>query len=117
MSNTPSSESKKPSGFKLFITAVGGLVAISHIGLLGYLIEREPESLSVPTINIPRGPYSSYKIKAGKDGYEIEYRANDPKQFLSLRDQCSLIKTKRDSLVVDLKGEMNIVEINILWMV
>ena len=78
MSNTPSSESKKPSGFKIFITAVGALVAFSHIGLLGYLIEREPESLSVPTINIPRGPYSSYKIKAGKDGYEIEYRANDP---------------------------------------
>ena len=78
MSNTPSSESKKPSGFKIFITAVGALVAISHIGLLGYLIERKPESPSVPTINIPRGPYSSYKIKAGKDGYEIEYRANDP---------------------------------------
>ena len=78
MSNTPSSESKKPSGFKIFITAVGTLVAISHIGLLGYLIERKPESPSVPTINIPRGPYSSYKIKAGKDGYEIEYRANDP---------------------------------------
>jgi len=33
----------------------------------------------VPALNIPRGPYSSYKIKAGKDGYEIEYRANDPK--------------------------------------
>ena len=78
MSNTSSSESKKPSGFKIFITAVGALVAISHIGLLGYLIERKPESPSVPTINIPRGPYSSYKIKAGKDGYEIEYRANDP---------------------------------------
>ena len=78
MSNTSSSESKKLSGFKIFITAVGALVAFSHIGLLGYLIEREPESLSVPTINIPRGPYSSYKIKAGKDGYEIEYRANDP---------------------------------------
>ena len=86
MSNTPSSESKKPSGFKLFITAVGGLVAISHIGLLGYLIEREPESLSVPTINIPRGPYSSYKIKAGKDGYEIEYRAKSA--VLESEDQC-----------------------------
>jgi hypothetical protein len=28
---------------------------------------------------LPRGEYSSYRIKAGKDGYEIEYRANDPK--------------------------------------
>ena len=89
MSNTPSSESKKPSGFKIFITAVGALVAFSHIGLLGYLIEREPESLSVPTINIPRGPYSSYKIKAGKDGYTIEYRANDPKVLESSRTHAS----------------------------
>ena len=74
---------KKPSGFKIFIGTVGALFAISHLGLLGYLIDRkpepEPELPSVPAINIPRGPYSSYKITAGKEGYMIEYRANDPK--------------------------------------
>jgi len=60
---------------------LGGLFAFAHIGLLGYVIYRpeEPELPNVPTINIPRGDYSSYTIKAGKDGYEIEYRANDPK--------------------------------------
>jgi hypothetical protein len=73
-------EQKKPSGFKIFISTVGALFAISHLGLLGYLIDRkpEPEVPQVPTFNIPRGDYSSYTIKAGKDGYHIEYRANDP---------------------------------------
>jgi hypothetical protein len=61
--------------------SVGSVVAIAHIGVLGHLIKRQPESvIQVPTINIPSGtPYSSYKIEAGKDGYTIEYRANDPK--------------------------------------
>jgi hypothetical protein len=71
---------EKPSTFKIFIGTVGALFALSHIGLLGYVINRpqEPELPQVPTINIPRGDYSSYRIKAGKDGYEIEYKANDP---------------------------------------
>ena len=60
--------------------SVGSIVAIAHIGVLGHLIRRQPDkTVQVPTINIPRGtPYSSYKIEAGKDGYTIEYRANDP---------------------------------------
>ena len=70
---------KKPSGWKIIITTAGALFAISHLRFLGYLIDRKAEPPTVPTINLPRGPYSSYRIKAGKDGYEIEYRANDPK--------------------------------------
>ena len=75
----------KPSGWKIMISTAGALFAISHLGLLGYLIDRKAEPPSVPAINIPRGPYSSYKIKAGKDGYEIEYRANDPKVLESTK--------------------------------
>jgi hypothetical protein len=78
-------EPKKPSGWKIMISTAGALFAISHIGLLGYLIDRKAEPPSVPTINLPRGPYSSYRIKAGKDGYEIEYKANDPKVLESER--------------------------------
>ena len=73
-----SEPTKKPSGWKIIITTAGALFAISHLGLLGYLIDRKAEAPKLPAINIPRGNYSSYKIKAGKDGYEIEYRANDP---------------------------------------
>ena len=47
--------------------------------LLGYVLRPQEKLQQVPTINIPHGPYSSYRIKAGKDGYEIEYRADDPK--------------------------------------
>ncbi len=81
----PTPQPKKPSGWKIMISTAGALFAISHLGLLGYLIDRKAEPPSAPTINLPRGPYSSYKIKAGKDGYEIEYRANDPKVLESER--------------------------------
>jgi hypothetical protein len=77
--------SKSP--VKTIALTLGGLFALAHIGLLGYVIHRpeEPKLPQVPTINIPRGDYSSYTIKAGKDGYEIEYRANDPKILQSDR--------------------------------
>ena len=72
--------------------SVGSIVAIAHIGVLGHLVRREPDRIQVPTINIPRGtPYSSYKIEAGKDGYTIEYKANDP---AILESQRSLILDK-----------------------
>ena len=81
----PTPQPKKPSGWKIIITTAGALFAISHLGLLGYLIDRKAEPPSPPTINLPRGPYSSYKIQAGKDGYTIEYRADDPKVLESER--------------------------------
>ena len=71
------------------------LVGVAHIGLLGYVFRGQPDRIQVPTINIPRGtPYSSYKIKAGKDGYEIEYKANDP-AILESNKSLSLDKEKR----------------------
>ena len=75
--------------------SLGSVVAIAHIGVLGHLVRREPDRIQVPTINIPRGtPYSSYKIEAGKDGYTIEYKANDP-AILESQKSLSLDKDKR----------------------
>ena len=67
-------------------SAIGviSIIGVAHIGLLGYVL-RKPSVAPVPTFNIPRGPYSSYRIKAGKDGYEIEYRSDDPKVLQSER--------------------------------
>ena len=79
------------------ISTAGALFAISHLGLLGYLIDRKAEPPSVPTINLPRGPYSSYTIEAGKEGYRIEYRANDPKVLESERS-LDLDKSKKGFL-------------------
>jgi len=75
--------------------SLGSVVAIAHIGVLGHLVKREPDRIQVPTINIPRGtPYSSYKIEAGKDGYTIEYKANDP-AILESQRSLSLDKEKK----------------------
>ena len=69
---------KKRSPIKVAALALGAVLGVSHIGLLGYVLRPQEKVHQPPTINIPHGPYSSYKIKAGKDGYEIEYKANDP---------------------------------------
>ena len=81
------------SRIKWAAISVGSVVAVAHIGVLGHLIRRppEPKVAEVPTINIPSGPYTSYKITAGKDGYTIEYKANDP---AILESQRSLILDK-----------------------
>ena len=85
----------KPSPLKITAIALGAVVGISHVGLLGYVLRDNPPTVKqVPTINIPRGDYSSYTIKAGKDGYEIEYRANDP-AILESEKSLYLDKDKR----------------------
>ena len=63
--------------FKWTALGVGGVVAVAHIGVLGHIITatKVPEA---PVINFPRGDYSSYKVEADKEGYSIEYKANDP---------------------------------------
>ena len=84
----------KPS-LKWTAIGVGSILAIAHIGVLGHLIRRQPEQVvQVPTINIPSGPYTSYKIKAGKEGYTIEYKANDP-AILESQRSLDLDKEKR----------------------
>ena len=40
----------------------------------------------MPVVNLPVGPYTSYKVEASKEGYKIQYRANDPKTMLVERD-------------------------------
>jgi hypothetical protein len=83
------------SPVKVVAIAVGSIFAIAHIGLLGYVFKQEPEPVvQPPTFNLPRGPYSSYRIKAGKDGYEIEFRADDPKVLESQRSLSSDVTKK-----------------------
>jgi hypothetical protein len=79
--------------FKWTALGVGGVVAVAHIGVLGHIITatKVPEA---PVINFPRGDYSSYKVEAGKEGYSIEYKANDP-AVLESQKSLSLDKEKR----------------------
>ena len=67
-----------PKRFSVKNIAVGlGVVfGIAHIGVLGHLLNAvRPQ---YPVINFPSGDYSSYKVEATRDGYKIEYKANDP---------------------------------------
>ena len=64
------------SSFKWVILTVGTFFGIAHIGVLGHLLNSTKPQY--PVINFPSGDYSSYKVEANKDGYKIEFRANDP---------------------------------------
>ena len=81
----PEPVKKKEFPMKTIAIAAGSVFALAHIGLLGYVLRPDTKIQEPPVINIPRGPYSSYKIQAGKDGYTIEYRSDDPKVLESER--------------------------------
>ena len=88
---------KKKSIVKPIAITLGAAIGIAHIGLLGYVFHspKQSEVLQVPTINIPGGtPYSSYKLEATRDGYKIEYKANDP-AILESERSLNLNKDKR----------------------
>jgi hypothetical protein len=83
--------SKSP--FKIVALVIGGVIGIAHIGVLGHLINAS-NTIKYPIINLPDGKYSSYNVQVGKDGYKIEYRANDPKVLTSERSM-NLDKNRR----------------------
>ena len=88
----PEPTPKKSSPLKTVGIVVGGLFAVAHVGLLGYLMqETKPD---YPVINFPSGDYSSYEVEATKDGYKIKYKANDPAILESDRS-LELDKNKR----------------------
>ena len=60
------------------IGVVGSLFAVSHLGMIGYIASKKDEP-KLPNLNIPVGPYTSYKASVTDDSYVISYSANDPK--------------------------------------
>jgi hypothetical protein len=83
METSPTSETRvkkqqpksKGSLFKWAALGVGTLFGIAHLGVLGHLLNRQ----QLPIINLPVGDYTAYQVDAHKDGYRIQYRANDPR--------------------------------------
>jgi hypothetical protein len=67
---------KKRSPIKGVALAFGVIFGIAHVGVLGHLLNSTRPQY--PIINFPRGDYSSYKVESTRDGYKIEYKANDP---------------------------------------
>ena len=76
-------EKKEVKWGKWFALGLGGLVGLSHIGMIGSLSNRQSK---LPSINLPVGPYTSYEAEVGHDGYKISYKANDPKVMRVERD-------------------------------
>ena len=68
---------------KLFVIGLGGVIGLSHIGMVGSLMNRKSD---LPSINVPVGPYTSYSAEVARDGYKITYRSNDPKVMHVERD-------------------------------
>ena len=67
---------------KWFALGLGGLIGLSHVGLIGMVSRKH----NIPLINPPVGPYTSYVISADKEGYKISYIANDPKKLFITKD-------------------------------
>ena len=76
-------EKKEVKWGKWFALGLGGLIGLSHIGMIGSLSNRQSK---LPSINLPVGPYTSYESEVGHDGYKISYKANDPKIMRVERD-------------------------------
>ena len=64
---------------------VGSLFAVSHLGMIGYIATRTKEA-PLPSVDLPVGPYTSYKVSVSEDGYAISYKANDPKTAYITKD-------------------------------
>ena len=63
---------------------VGSLFTISQLGMIGYIATRDESKL--PDLNVPVGPYTSYKVSVSEEGYAISYKANDPKTAYITKD-------------------------------
>ena len=64
---------------------VGSIFAVSHLGMIGYIANKKDEP-KLPSLNIPVGPYTSYKASVSEEGYAITYRSNDPKTAFITKD-------------------------------
>ena len=67
------------------IGVVGSLFAVSHLGMIGYIASRK-ETTKLPSLDIPVGPYTSYKESVTDDSYVIQYQGNDPKTAFITKD-------------------------------
>lgn len=76
------------------VIALVSVLGISNLSLMNTLVSQKLKN-PFPNLNLPVGPYTSYKVVTTENGYSISYKANDPK---------ILARTK---LVDDEKGLFN----------
>jgi hypothetical protein len=54
------------------------ILGISNLSLMNILVSQKFKS-PFPNLNLPVGPYTSYRVVTSEKGYSISYKANDPK--------------------------------------
>ena len=59
--------------YKPFAIGVATIIGIAHLGVLGHLLQvlKEDNKVIMPSINLPTGPYSSYKVNVSKQGLSL----------------------------------------------
>ena len=77
-------EIKNINKTKWIAIGLGGLLGLSHLGMIGIIANRKPLS-KFPQLNIPVNEYTSYEVEAGLEGYRIKYHANDPKSMFTTK--------------------------------
>ena len=95
------------------IIVLVSILGISNISLMNSLVSHRFKT-PYPNVNIPVGPYTSYDLTAGKNGYRLSYRANDPKvlkRYKNLEEPKGLFGEKKRILNLEetytMKGESN----------
>lgn len=69
--------SQRPSrSKKILIGSLGILFGLSHLALIQSTVNRKS---SLPIINLPIGPYTSYVASVTEKGYTIRYKSHSPK--------------------------------------
>ena len=66
----------------IFSISLALLLGASNISLVTYLVSTANHK-SIPSFDIPVGPYTSYRLTATENGYTLSYRANDPKKLIT----------------------------------
>ena len=61
---------------KILVGSLGILFGLSHLALIQSTVNRKS---SLPLINLPVGPYTSYIASVTEKGYTIRYKSHSPK--------------------------------------
>ena len=60
------------------VIALVSILGISNLSLMNTLVSHKFKR-PYPNLNLPVGPYTSYRVVTSEKGYSISYKANDPK--------------------------------------
>ena len=84
------------------------VLGISNLSLMNTLVSQKLKN-PFPNLNLPVGPYTSYKVVTTENGYSISYKANDPKILArtKLVDDEQGLFNKKSKLIWGPKGPKN----------